>query len=213
MPKSPFQEWLSVLEYKQSRLVFLAEWMALFGVAWFFWSLMFTSLPGAVPPGLAATLIAVLYATSILYGRVLKVTGCSKCHSALPFLRNETGRRHLPDHEQCVEIQYGGEEWGQEMIQIYSRVCRTDIVTYQCRSCEKVWEEKIELAGSGYRLVRRFDPKDVGLSMRLVDEGVLTLTGLIRKTAFNPAYILGLSKGTLRPGSDADVVLIDREKE
>jgi hypothetical protein len=160
MQKSPFEEWLAVQEYKKSRFAFLAEWMALFGVAWFFWSVIFTSAPGSVPPGLAATLISILYASSIVYGRLMRVTGCAKCRSPLPFLRKEIGRRHLPDHEECVEVQYGGEEWGQEMIQVYSRVCRSDIVTYRCQGCNQMWDEKVNIPGSGYKLVHRVDPKE-----------------------------------------------------
>jgi hypothetical protein len=132
--------------------------MALFGVAWFFWSVIFSAAPGSVPPGLAATLISILYASCIVYGRLLRVTGCPKCRSAMPFLRKELGHRHLPDQEQCVEVQYGGEEWGEPMIQVYSRICRSDVITYQCRHCEQVWEEKVDVPGSGYRLVRRIDP-------------------------------------------------------
>ncbi len=160
MPRSPFQEWLAVQEYKKSRIVFLVEWLSLFGVAWFFWSVIFTAAPGSVPPGLVATLISILYASCIVYGRVLRVTGCPKCKSPVPFLRKQLGRRHLPDQEECIEVQYGGEEWGQTMIQVYCRVCHSDIVTYQCRHCEQVWEEKLQMPGSGYQLVRRIEPPE-----------------------------------------------------
>lgn len=55
----------------------------------------------------------------------------------------------------------------------------------------------------------------LGLSMRLVDDGVLTIRGLVEKMTCMPARILGLSatKGTLKPGADADLVIIDTEKE
>lgn len=64
----------------------------------------------------------------------------------------------------------------------------------------------------------------LGLSMRLVEEGVLPFSGLVEKMAFNPARILGLLaahrsspgagiKGTLKTGSDADIVIIDTKKE
>ena len=55
----------------------------------------------------------------------------------------------------------------------------------------------------------------IGLSMRLVDDGVLTIAGLVDKMTCTPARILGLSdtKGTLRPGADADLVIVDTEKE
>ena len=55
----------------------------------------------------------------------------------------------------------------------------------------------------------------IGLSMRLVDDGVLTIAELVDKMTCTPARILGLSdnKGTLRPGADADLVIVDTEKE
>jgi dihydroorotase len=55
----------------------------------------------------------------------------------------------------------------------------------------------------------------LGLSMALVDAGVLTVRELVEKMTCVPARILGLSnaKGTLRPGADADLVIINTEKE
>lgn len=52
-----------------------------------------------------------------------------------------------------------------------------------------------------------------GLSMGLVREGVLTLPGLVEKMTVQPAKILGMDKGTLRPGADADVAIIDPDRE
>lgn len=43
----------------------------------------------------------------------------------------------------------------------------------------------------------------------LVDSGLLTWSQLIEKMALNPARILGIPKGTLKIGADADVVVID----
>ena len=53
----------------------------------------------------------------------------------------------------------------------------------------------------------------MGLGMKLVDEGVLSLKGFIEKTALNPARILGTGEGTLRAGADADVVVVDTARE
>ncbi|MBI4690545.1 MAG: dihydroorotase [Nitrospirae bacterium] len=53
----------------------------------------------------------------------------------------------------------------------------------------------------------------LSLSLRLVQEGVLTISQLIEKMAVNPAKILRLNKGTLNIGSDADVVIVDLNKE
>lgn len=43
----------------------------------------------------------------------------------------------------------------------------------------------------------------------LVDSGLLTWSQLIEKMALNPARILGIPKGTLEIGADADAVVID----
>jgi len=47
------------------------------------------------------------------------------------------------------------------------------------------------------------------LSLRLVGEGVLTLTELVRRMAVNPSRILGLGRGTLQAGAAADITVID----
>ncbi|MBI4824700.1 MAG: dihydroorotase [Nitrospirae bacterium] len=50
------------------------------------------------------------------------------------------------------------------------------------------------------------------LSLRLVEEGILSLSELVEKMALNPARILGLNKGTLKQGADADIIIIDLKK-
>ena len=48
------------------------------------------------------------------------------------------------------------------------------------------------------------------LTLALVQEGVLTLETAISKLTVEPARVpFGLNKGTLAPGADADVALID----
>ena len=51
------------------------------------------------------------------------------------------------------------------------------------------------------------------LTLRLVNEGVLTLTDAIAKLTWGPSQVLGLAKGTLQVGADADVTLIDSQTE
>jgi dihydroorotase len=51
------------------------------------------------------------------------------------------------------------------------------------------------------------------LVLRLVDEGVLSLAEAIAKLSCGPAQVLGLPKGTLQVGADADVTLIDTHTE
>ncbi|MCX5887479.1 MAG: dihydroorotase [Proteobacteria bacterium] len=49
------------------------------------------------------------------------------------------------------------------------------------------------------------------LSLMLYFEGVLSLADLIAKFTVNPAQIFNLKKGSLLPGTDADVTIIDLE--
>ena len=51
------------------------------------------------------------------------------------------------------------------------------------------------------------------LTLRLVDEGVLSMDGAIAKLSTNPSKILGLNRGTLSKGSQADVTIFDGERE
>jgi len=51
------------------------------------------------------------------------------------------------------------------------------------------------------------------LTLRLVEEGVLTLSQAIERMTVNPAKALGLNKGTLSVGSDADIAVIDLDDE
>ncbi len=53
----------------------------------------------------------------------------------------------------------------------------------------------------------------VGLTFKLVHEGVLTLTEAVRKMSLNPASILKINKGTLSVGTDADITIIDPNSE
>lgn len=47
------------------------------------------------------------------------------------------------------------------------------------------------------------------LTFALVEEGVLTTEAAVAKLSTDPAKAFGLNKGTLQPGADADVVVID----
>jgi len=53
----------------------------------------------------------------------------------------------------------------------------------------------------------------VGLTLKLVQEGVLSLNELVRKLSLNPATVLKLGKGTLSVGADADITIIDPVEE
>jgi dihydroorotase len=49
----------------------------------------------------------------------------------------------------------------------------------------------------------------LGLTLKLVQEGMLSMTEAIRKLSLNPASILKLNKGSLSIGADADITIID----
>lgn len=53
----------------------------------------------------------------------------------------------------------------------------------------------------------------LGLSLGLVEEGVLSMESMIEKLTSAPAGLFGLSAGTLAVGAPADVVLIDPKRE
>jgi dihydroorotase len=52
----------------------------------------------------------------------------------------------------------------------------------------------------------------LGLSLELVQAGVLTLAQLIANLSTNPAHILGVPGGALQVGAPADITLIDLQK-
>ncbi|MCM2263568.1 MAG: dihydroorotase [Desulfuromonadales bacterium] len=47
------------------------------------------------------------------------------------------------------------------------------------------------------------------LALRLVADGVLTLSQMVEKMAVNPSALLGLGRGTLQAGAPADITVID----
>lgn len=53
----------------------------------------------------------------------------------------------------------------------------------------------------------------LSLSLQLVKDDILTMPQLIEKMAFNPARILGLNAGTLKTGSNADITIVDMNRD
>ena len=49
--------------------------------------------------------------------------------------------------------------------------------------------------------------------MELIDKNILNWTELVEKMAVNPAKILGIDKGNLTVGAEADIIIVDPEKE
>ena len=73
-------------------------------------------------------------------------------------------------------------------------------------------EKAIEFERAEFGSVGLETALSVGIT-ELIETKILTWTELICKMTFNPAKILGLNKGTLRVGSDADVVIVDPQRE
>lgn len=74
-----------------------------------------------------------------------------------------------------------------------------------------VLEKDVEFAAAAFGLIGL--ETSLGLSLKLVHEGVLTLSQLIAKMSTHPARILGVPGGTLTVGSPADLTLIDLYRE
>jgi dihydroorotase len=74
-----------------------------------------------------------------------------------------------------------------------------------------VLEKDVEFADAAFGLIGL--ETSLGLSLKLVHEGVLTLRQLIARMSTNPARILGIPGGKLVPGSPADITLIDPNRE
>jgi dihydroorotase len=49
--------------------------------------------------------------------------------------------------------------------------------------------------------------------MELIDKKILNWQELVERLALNPAKILGINKGTLSIGADADIMIVDADKE
>jgi dihydroorotase len=47
----------------------------------------------------------------------------------------------------------------------------------------------------------------------LIEPKLLSWPQLVRKLSLNPAQILGIAKGTLSPGADADIIVVDPQKQ
>jgi dihydroorotase len=72
-------------------------------------------------------------------------------------------------------------------------------------------EKDLEFEAAAFGLIGL--ETSLGLSLKLVHDGVLTLTQLVAAMSTNPARILGVPGGSLAVGSPADVTLMDLKRE
>jgi dihydroorotase len=72
-------------------------------------------------------------------------------------------------------------------------------------------EKDVEFAAAAFGLIGL--ETSLGLTLRLVHEGAITLSRAVELMTMAPARILGVPGGTLKVGSLADVTLIDLNRE
>ena len=73
-------------------------------------------------------------------------------------------------------------------------------------------EKEIEFDRAAFGVVGLETELSVAIT-ELVEKGILDWPGLVEKMAANPARILGLNKGRIAAGSDADIIIVDPQKE
>lgn len=73
-------------------------------------------------------------------------------------------------------------------------------------------EKEIEFDRAAFGVVGLETELSVAIT-ELVEKGILDWPGLVEKMAANPAGILGLNKGRIAAGSDADIIIVDPQKE
>jgi len=73
-------------------------------------------------------------------------------------------------------------------------------------------EKDIEFERAEFGVIGLETELAVGIT-ELVKKGILDWMDLVRKMSTNPAEILGLDKGTLSVGKDADIIIVDPQKE
>jgi len=73
-------------------------------------------------------------------------------------------------------------------------------------------EKEIEFARAEFGVIGLQTALSVAIT-ELISKGVLDWQGLVEKMAVNPARILGVKKGRLGVGSDADLVVVSPDKE
>jgi len=101
-------------------------------------------------------------------------------------------------------------EWDREAIMEGLADGTIDVIACD-HAPHSVLEKDVEFAEAAFGLIGL--ETSVGLSLKLVHEGVLTMSQLIAKMSTNPATILRVLGGSLAPGSPADLTLIDPNRE
>src|SRR5512142_673737 len=115
----PFKDWLDEQEHKRPPLIFFAEWTLVFVLVLPFWVFVLLQIQGSAWSLAAFIGLSSVYASGLVYARLLKVAPCRKCGAPLSLTQQELGRRTLHRIEKCIEIERGGEEWYGHYLDIY----------------------------------------------------------------------------------------------
>jgi hypothetical protein len=157
---TPFRDWIAEQENKRGPHFFLLEWLIVFAIAMAFWAILLLELHRSPWSVAGAAAISSLYASGLVYIRLLRLSACGKCHSPLALSQQEIGRRYVRERERCLEIERGGEQWYGHFIDLYSRRYHVEIVKYRCRRCNRIWEHLTEEPAGDYELLRTINLKD-----------------------------------------------------
>jgi hypothetical protein len=150
-------DWFLKQEHRMNPAIFVLEWVSIFIPAFFFWTVVFSRLQASHPSLAEVGTVSAFYGSAVVYFRLLRETGCKKCHSLLPLQVEEVSRRHVRDEERTLEVERGGEAWGKHFLDVYVRIYEVAIVRLRCRRCQAVWDETKISPSSGYRRVRTLD--------------------------------------------------------
>jgi RNase P subunit RPR2 len=156
---TPFRTWLVEQEQRRRPLIFLLEWLGAFALSMSFWTPLVLKIQASSWSIAAAFAMSSVYASGLVYVRLLKLATCKRCHSPLIFSQ-EMSRRFVRELERCLEIERGGQEWCGHFIDLYSRRYRIEIVKYRCRRCHTIWQRESEIPNGEYELVRTMEVLD-----------------------------------------------------
>jgi hypothetical protein len=144
-------DWFTEREQKMKPLAFMIEWVFMFILALMACALFFFSQGKLAETAMVSTAISALLACVFVYVRMFKATGCDKCGSPLPLLREEVDRKHIRDARKFLELARSWSQGPASMADIYSKICRIEKVRFRCKRCKHEWAEEQQTSLSMYR--------------------------------------------------------------
>jgi len=86
---------------------------------------------------------------------MLRATGCRKCGSPLPFLRQERGRTAVHRKQKFLDVYTSEGKDSRHWLETYSKWVRVELVVYRCRRCGREWTESQTRSESLYHFEDR----------------------------------------------------------